>query len=167
MGLFDDVCIQALPRLSGALKGLMLQMKYGRPPELMPTANDIILHYDNTIVTKVSWMYCVLNFLTEENGLLRLEGCVNISGFPMDEPVSVALEVNGTEYPCAPVDRSAAAQTRLGLVLQQPTGFAGTLDPGLLPDPATVHVVCKIRGYSVRMSSPECGRMMPVSSWLQ
>ena len=164
--LFDVECIMALPGVNAACRGLMLRMKYGRQPDRLPVGKDVVLHYGNTVLSRLSWSYTKLHFLTETEAGLKLEGTVNLPGLEDHETPEILLDASGNLVPCRVTERSGDDQLRLGFRLQRVFDFTGALDVAALPDEAEVGVVLRLGGREIRISSLECGRFMPLSHWV-
>lgn len=129
MQYFDDCYIMELPKLRMSHKLLMLRHKYGRLPDVTPLNDtNLLLHYGNTNLIDMASLYTQLDFLRIEQGVMTVEGFVNLLGLDEAEEAEVFLTDGTRDYPCDTGLLGHRTQMRLGMQLHRSLGFRAVIE---------------------------------------
>ena len=174
----DDDVILHQESLSSAAKAYVLRIKHGNPPEqrLIPASDsqapgsrpgqDIQLCYGETVVTAVSEMPTVWEFLTVDSqaGECVLEGYHEIFGLDASR-VEPCLIVNGEVVACQRVVRDKKDAMMLGEKTSCAVGFRATLALG--ERPLEVYPAVRLDGATIVRRMLEYGTFFPLSEVYQ
>lgn len=122
---FDDKYIMEQKMIWGEHKCYMLSMKHQCAPTLTERDSDVIVHFGNTIVNRVSQQYSKIEFVCIQHGTITIEGFTKILGVELETPISVFLMVNDEQIPCEIIERNTINEYRFGDLIYRGIGFKG------------------------------------------
>lgn len=127
---FEDKYITGQRGIWSEHKCMMLEKKYGRPPEMCVFSDDVRLRFGNTNFIWLSSCYTEYNFINLTPDSLFIEGVTALVGVPPDIPVRCVFEVSEggrvTAYECEAVPRDAS-KYRLDEVMLRRVSFKGRI----------------------------------------
>ena len=124
MKYFQDKYIMEMKMIYPESKLYMLKQKHGTEASVMLTGSDAVLCYKETVISKVSDMRVVWEFLSldKEKNECIFEGYYILYGL-QKESVRPYVSVNGRDYPCSEVKRQKKDTVLFGCHITNVLGF--------------------------------------------
>jgi len=157
----DDDMILAQKSITQEYKVYMLQNKYSSPPALCPRKDDLLLNFQNTVATSLSWCQCLLEFLSINENSCHLEGKLCFLVIPLQH-MEICFEVNGELYPCS-VSQRSAQKCVLGEPILSYYGFNGKIPLKRKSEVYRVRVAVLADGNCIISKNIKYGKFFPVS----
>ena len=109
---FDDKYILEQKMIWGEQKCYMLSQKYNTPPTLTPRNNDVLIHFRNSIINRISSQSLILKEITIKNGHLYIEGVDKIMGVSKEEKINILFMLNNRLINCEILSEKCAYDYR-------------------------------------------------------
>lgn len=164
---FDDKYILEQKMIWNEHKCYMLSQKYGALPALTPRANDVIVHFGNTILSSFSNQYSLIEFMDLQNDKLTIEGYTKLSGIDLDAPVEICLQANEALFPCQILPRSSINEYRFSDLMFRGIQFKGCIPLRDMPDGGEIRLVVQYKGNCIPKKSIRFGHHAPVGHELK
>ncbi len=158
---FKDKIILEMKMISPEHKNYILQLKYGYCAKLQVLQNDAVLRYGETVVSQVSDMKVVWEFLSVDRGERQctLEGYYILYGLD-NESVKILMQVNGEEFTCSFCERPYKNRKVFGKSITHAVGFRVTLP---LCDKMMIRPILLLNGTRICSRQYKAGSFFPVT----
>lgn len=158
----DDIIIKQ-GQIWPEYKCYMLSQKYGCPPDLHIRTNDIVTHFNNTVLSMVSQNSCSIELLHVKNNILFIEGYMKALGITANESLEVFLKIQDRQILCEPIERPNLDLYVFDDFVCRGVAFKGQLELDPTVNQYQLQLVLRCRGIDIIKSDLQFGKFAPLS----
>lgn len=159
---FDDKYILEQKMIWDEHKCYMLSKKYNCAPTLTQRHSNVIVHFENTLLTSVADQYSNIEFIEIKDGRITIEGFTKMFGVALDEPLEVYLQCNDKFIPCEILPRKSINEYRFGELIFRGLEFCGSIPLEQECESYCIQLVLKYRNTNIIKRAIRFGKFSPI-----
>ncbi|MBM7000826.1 CDP-glycerol glycerophosphotransferase family protein [bacterium] len=160
----DDKYILSQRKIYREHKCLALSIKYGHDATPLLCGSNVLLAYENTVVSSIADQVCTLHFAQISNGCLNLEGTARLYGLSDDVPVGICIKVDGATIPCEDVrPYEKECVYRLGRPIVKANWFRCSIPLDTNVETHSVGIAYVVNDAVIALRELRLGKFMPIT----